>query len=237
MAVYKNGQHEVSIAQVSEHVEKILTKEFDVMIARSDLSNDEYFFLVEHKIHWENLFDARGRAPSSWDKEAKDLGCDFGLSEPCFRGHRLRDRKGHCIQCKTANISFIRRSSADAFVYVAASKQGKLYKVGSTIDFKQRAVALRREQYAGCKDWRVICVCKVKNSGKTEFEVHKKLSRYKVSRTYKNAGQLTSATEVFQCDLKTVWQAYQVSVDWPNLPEKKKNRVDNFSAFDYQAAP
>ena len=209
----------------------------DRMRTRSDLSNDEYTFLVQHKIHWENLFDARGLPRSSWSQSAKDLGCDFGLAEPCLRGHRLRDRKGHCIQCSTANIAFMRRSSADGYVYIAASRLGKLYKVGSSIDFKQRAAALQREQYAGCDDWKIICVCKVKNSGKTEFEIHKKLSGHKVSRTYENAGKVTNATEVFQCELKTVWQAYQVSVDWTNLPDNKKSRARNFAAFDFQSYP
>ena len=50
-------------------------------IVRSDLTNDEFSFLVEHKIHWENLFDARGLPPSGWDDSAKKLGLDFDKRE------------------------------------------------------------------------------------------------------------------------------------------------------------
>ena len=203
------------------------------MINRKDLTSEELSFLVTHKIHFEKLYDARGKAPTSWNNEAKDLGCDFGLSEPCYRGHRLRDRKGHCIQCSTSNIAYIRRASADGYVYIAASKIGQLYKVGSTIDFEQRVQALRREKYAGLDDWKIICVCMVKNSGRVEFEVHKKLTAYKEPRSYEVSGKKITATEVFKASLTIVWQGFQTSVGWSDLPENKKSRVKNFSAFDY----
>ena len=191
--------------------------------------------MAEHKIHWENLFDARDRTATGWDKEAKNLGIDFGLSRPCYKGHLLRDRKGHCIQCQTSHIAFIRRASATGFVYIAVSRKSKLYKIGSTIDYKQRKKALQREAYAGSDDWVMICVCRVKNSGKVEFEIHKKLVEFKVGATYKNAGKEISATEVIKTNLTNVWQAYQTSVDWRNLPENSKSRAKNFSAFDFKS--
>jgi hypothetical protein len=204
-------------------------------VHRSDITNEEFAFLAEHKIHWENLFDARDRTATGWDKEAKNLGIDFGLSKPCYKGHRLRDRKGHCIQCQTSHIAFIRRASATGFVYIAVSRKSKLYKIGSTIDYKQRKKALQREAYAGSDDWVMICVCRVKNSGKVEFEIHKKLVEFKVGATYKNAGKEISATEVIKTNLTNVWQAYQTSVDWRNLPENSKSRAKNFSAFDFKS--
>jgi len=203
-------------------------------IVRSDLTNDEFSFLVEHKIHWENLFDARGLPPSGWDDSAKKLGLDFGLSEPCYKGHRLRSRKGHCIQCRTAEIAFLRRNSANGYIYIAATKLGKLYKIGSTIDFKQRLKALRQTQYAGFDDWQIICVARIKNSGKIEFDIHRKLDDFKVARSYLNSGVETNATEVFETSLTNVWQAFQTSVDWKNLPENSKDRAKNFAAFDFK---
>ena len=203
-------------------------------ILRSDLTNEEYAFLVEHKIHWENLFDARGQAPTGWDSQAKSQGLDFGLSEPCYKGHRLRERKGHCIQCKTSHIAFIRRSAATGYVYIAVSTKAKLYKIGSTIDYKERISRLRREAYAGYDDWKMICVCRLKNSGKIEFDIHRKLDDFKVQFSYENAGITTTATEVFKTDLVTVWQAYQTTVDWRNVPNKSKHRVSNFEVFDFK---
>jgi hypothetical protein len=203
-------------------------------ILRSDLTNEEWSFLLEHKIHWENLYDARGISPTGWDKEAKSLGLDFGLSEPCYQGHRLRERKGHCIQCKTSHIAFIRRSAAIGYVYIAVSRKAKLYKIGSTIDHKQRMKALQREGYAGFDDWAIICVCRVKNSGKVEFEIHKKLDAFKVHSSYQNAGVATTAKEAFKTDLITVWQAYQTTVDWRNLPDKSKKRVEKFERFNFK---
>lgn len=203
------------------------------MLNRQDLTHEELRFLVAHKIHFENLYDARGQAPTSWNEEAKALGCDFGLSEPCYRGHRLRDRKGHCIQCATSNIAYMRRASANGFVYIAASKKGQIYKVGSTIDFKQRVQALRRDKYAGLDDWKIICVCRVKNSGRIEFEIHKKLTEYKELRTYEVSGKKVTATEAFKASLTIVWQGFQTSVSWGDLPENKKSRAKNFAAFDY----
>ena len=203
-------------------------------ILRSDLTNEEYAFLVEHKIHWENLFDARGQAPTGGDSQAKSQGLDFGLSEPCYKGHRLRERKGHCIQCKTSHIAFIRRSAATGYVYIAVSTKAKLYKIGSTIDYKERISRLRREAYAGYDDWKMICVCRLKNSGKIEFDIHRKLDDFKVQFSYENAGITTTATEVFKTDLVTVWQAYQTTVDWRNVPNKSKHRVSNFEVFDFK---
>ena len=203
-------------------------------ILRSDLTNEEYAFLVEHKIHWENLFDARGQAPTGWDSQAKSQGLDFGLSEPCYKGHRLRERKGHCIQCKTSHIAFIRRSAATGYVYIAVSTKAKLYKIGSTIDYKERISRLRSEAYAGYDDWKMICVCRLKNSGKIEFDIHRKLDDFKVQFSYENAGITTTATEVFKTDLVTVWQAYQTTVDWRNVPNKSKHRVSNFGVFDFK---
>jgi hypothetical protein len=200
---------------------------------KSDLTPDEHTFLREHRIHWENLYDARNLSPTGWNDDAKRMGFDFGLGVPCLRGHRLRDRKGHCIQCKTANIAFIRRSSAAAYVYIAASRHQRLYKIGSTIDWRQREIALRREEYAGCADWKIICVCHIEGSGRVEFAIHKNLSDFKVARSYKNAGQDVEATEAFKCSLAQVWQAYQSSVGWRDIPASKKSRLKNFEAFDF----
>ena len=80
----------------------------------------------------------------------------------------------------------------------------------------------------------MICVCRVKNSGKVEFDIHRKLDDFKVQFSYENAGITTTATEVFKTDLVTLWQAYQTVVDWRNVPNKSKNRVSNFGVFDFK---
>ena len=52
--------------------------------------------------------------------------------------------------------------------------------------------------------------------------------------SYKNASIATTAREVFKTDLVTLWQAYQIAVDWRNLPNTSKKRAVNFAVFDFK---
>ena len=154
------------------------------MIHRSDITDAEWAFLVSQKIPLSHLFDARGRTATSWEDEAKREGSLFGLSSECFQGHRLRTRSGHCIQCDTSRIAYMRRSSAPGFVYVAPSKAKKLLKVGCCIDVEQRERNLNNHIYGGASDWEVIAWCKTTAMGEVEFDIHRQLADISIEIPY-----------------------------------------------------
>jgi hypothetical protein len=65
-----------------------------------------------------------------WKQQMKGLGklVAFGVYPCAAKGHTLRTRAGHCIQCNTANLSYLKRMNESADVYVAWSKGSKLVK-------------------------------------------------------------------------------------------------------------
>ena len=44
----------------------------------------------------------------------------------CYAGHRLRSRAGHCFQCDTARIAFVKRHHDTAYIYIAGSLETKV---------------------------------------------------------------------------------------------------------------
>lgn len=54
------------------------------MVARADITDTEYSFLVSQKILVSHLYDARNQAATAWGDDAKRDGFLFGLSEPCY---------------------------------------------------------------------------------------------------------------------------------------------------------
>jgi hypothetical protein len=201
------------------------------VLERSEITRDESSFLYAHKILLSDIFDARGRPATSWGSEAKTKGQLFGLGEPCINGHRLKDRKGHCIECHTANIAFARRYSNKGYVYIACTRSGKIYKVGSTIDIKERQKNLNIEAYAGYTDWNIIAWANADKMGEVEFKIHKILKMEAIERNYSNGGKNIKATEIFQCSLIKVWQAFNVTTKYKTAT--KKWREENFQRFDY----
>jgi hypothetical protein len=204
------------------------------MLERDDITDSEFAFLVAHKISLSHVYDARGQSATAWHSSAKAKGMIFGLSEPCHAGHRLKERNGHCIECNTSQISYIRRHSNSGYVYIASSRKGRIHKVGSTIDLKTRRDNLQREVYAGCDDWTIIARCAVKEMGKVEFNIHKSLKKHAVERTYAKGDRIVNAREVFGPDLVPVWQAYKSEVKWITAEEKTKKKVPNFDSYDFK---
>jgi hypothetical protein len=199
------------------------------MVDRSMLTDKEYVFLVSQKILPSQLFDARGRPPTTWGEDAKSQGLMFGLCEPCSAGHRLRNRSGQCIECNTARIAYIRRHSTPGFVYIASSRVGKLHKVGSCYDIEQRQQRLNYDSYAGCNDWKIIAYSRSQSMGTLEFEIHRALTKEKVERTYEKSGSIYTTRESF-VNLKKVWQAYRTATT--KLDPKDKWQHPNLQLFD-----
>src|SRR5690606_25909001 len=90
-------------------------------------------FLEKHKITDREIIDAKGQTMYQL--------ADFMISEnklfaynttECSEGHTIRSRSGHCIVCRTAGITFIRRSLETGNVYIAGSIAKQYIKVGMT---------------------------------------------------------------------------------------------------------
>ena len=153
----------------------------------------------------------------------------FGLGEPCYKGHRLRTRKGHCIECNIASISYMKRNSAPGYVYIGASKAEKLLKVGSCDDPNQRECGLNYQQYGGAKDWELIAWSKTSPKGDVEFDIHKELARFSIERSYKKDGRDQVARELFSYEITKVWQAYRTRV--AKLDPKTKWQHPKLASF------
>ena len=92
-------------------------------------------FISRHDISIEEIFDVRGLPGSRWKQDSKEREIPFVYGNACYNGgHRLKNRSGHCIQCDTARIRFIRRETETADLYIAVASNGALFKVGVARD-------------------------------------------------------------------------------------------------------
>jgi hypothetical protein len=107
----------------------------------------------------------------------------------CYNGHRLRSRPGHCIQCDTARIAFVKRHHDAAYIYIAGSLASKVVKVGNAIWPWRRVGALNTRRYGGITDWVMLFRSKFEGAGKIEFAAHGLLNRYR-----------RGVKEIFRCD-------------------------------------
>jgi len=199
------------------------------MVTRADITDAEYVFLASQKILVSHVYDARGRAATAWGDDAKREGFMFGLSEPCYQGHRLRSRAGHCIQCDTARIAYARRYADPGYVYIAASKAEKLLKVGCCVDPEQRQRNLNFHAYGGTGDWQIIAWCKTASMGQIEFDIQKQLVDLSTERSYKKDGRDQIARELFRYEITRVWQAFRMRV--AKIDDKSKWQHSQLVSF------
>ncbi|GHC66371.1 GIY-YIG nuclease family protein [Neogemmobacter tilapiae] len=202
------------------------------MLSRSDITDREFAFLVSQKILLSQVFDARGRGPATFHAEAEAGGYLFGMAKPCSNGHRLFTRRGHCIECNTASIAFIRRGNSDGYIYLAASQTGRILKIGFSADPVGRSATLNLEGgYGGFSDWERIAHSYVQSAGKIEFGIHRALEDLKIELPYIKNGRTQIANELFRGDLKRVWGAYREQVR-PG-PEAKSWRHPKLADFNF----
>jgi hypothetical protein len=198
----------------------------------TDLTTDERVFLYQQKIRLEHLFDARGMDDATWKEMAKKEGKLFVIGARCgSAGHRLRSRAGHCIQCDTARIAYMRRFAEPGYVYIAATKMGKLLKVGSCISIEQRQKNLQLQKYGNFNDWEIIAWTKTSSMGMIEFDIHKTLEGIVIEGEYFKDGRVQKTREMMQGDLRKVWQAYNTRTE--KIESSKKWRHPGFVHFDF----
>lgn len=201
-----------------------------------DLTGPERAFLVSQKIKPDHVLDARGMSKEQWTARAKAEGILFILGSPCDAvGHRLRTRAGHCMQCNTATIAYIRRFAEPGHVYIAASKTTRLLKVGSCKDIGQRERNLRAHKYGGATDWQIIAWAKTPRAGELEFDIQRMLAGVTVEGSYEKDGRIQRTRELLRGDLVKVWQAYHAKTE--KIEAGKKWRYAGFQNFNFAAQP
>ena len=165
------------------------------------LSSDQIEFLKKYRIDPSEIFDATGMRQSRYKEAMQITGQHFAIGvTPCkTSGHTIRTKYGHCVQCKPDKISYMKRHSESAYVYIAHSTSQQLIKVGVTTQLQERLENLNWERYGQATDWKILAVAQVDEAGKIENQVHQKLHAYRHSSTSIRADQEIVCYELFRC--------------------------------------
>lgn len=167
-----------------------------------EFTEQELSFLKSQGIRPEEVFDGRGMSNPTWKDLAKQGGFDFVLAGRCTNGgHRIKTRAGHCIQCRTSAIAFVRRENAKANVYLAAANNRRIIKIGYASFIYAREETLRQQGYGGYWDWEILCWVKTQNAGQVEREISNLFSGSRTSGHYVKDYELQEAVEMFAYDL------------------------------------
>jgi hypothetical protein len=184
-------------------------------------------FLASQRIAESEVLDASQMSPRSYKAAMRYEGKLFALvSRPCYDGHYLKSRSGHCIQCDTARIEFTRRHYKEAYVYIAGSKNERVLKIGSTENPGDKASYLNTLGYGGIVDWKLLYHVKVPQAGKVEFRAHELLSAHVSPRQYFREGWQVDCREIFACAYVTARKALTSAVDGLGTDE-----------WEYRSAP
>lgn len=168
------------------------------------LSAGQKAFLGEHGIPLSMVFNAKGMPSSRYKPimKAGDFLVAYGVT-PCGRGgHTLRTRYGHCVQCNTKDIAYIRRHSEPGYVYLAHSKLKNLVKVGASTDPNVRERSLNGYAYGGASDWVVIEQFHTKDYAKHEHLAHQRLAAHRTSGKYFDHGGWIECNELYSCTVE-----------------------------------
>ena len=158
-------------------------------------------FLAEQDVPLSLAFDASGLSKSACSARMSELGMlvAYGVTPCQKKGHTLRSRSGHCIQCGTHNLAFLRRYDEDGIIYVGFSSAAKLAKIGTCGDVHSRFRSLCYYGYGGAWDWMPKFEIKAKRAGEVELIAHRKLAQKQVTRIDFKDGNEVTCQELFDC--------------------------------------
>lgn len=128
----------------------------------------------------------------------------------------MRLRTGHCVQCRPATLSYLKRHECDGELYVASSSVARLVKVGIGESAEHRIGLLRKERYAGTSDWKLEFMHSIsangsRNPGAIEARIHSRLKDYAMPAKYLKEGKVVQSRETFAVDVDhAVYIARQV---------------------------
>lgn len=164
------------------------------------LTDDERNFLSHHGIPLDKVFDAVCLPKTVYGPLMKEGGYLLACRvQECYRGHALRTRHGHCVQCDPARIAFASRGLVLGDVYVAISPGSGLIKVGCAADADARLAKLANEGYGGQFDWRLVELVHVDRMGELEGQVHQRLRGYRHPVSYVRDGRVVECKELYNC--------------------------------------
>lgn len=191
-----------------------------------NITEEQLFFLKENNIPLSKVFDATNQKREIYRKSMKALEKLIAINAtPCAKyGHTIRTRNGHCCQCNTANIAYIKRHYANGYVYIVGSQEKKVLKVGSTNNIENRVNSLNFENYASINDWELIFYYKCNDMGLIETEAHNKLQKFQVEKTYIKNGRTQIAYEIFDCNYD-VCKIALVNATKNNIIEKYEDEL------------
>ena len=198
----------------------------------SDLTREEIAFLIHHGFQQDEIYDARLHRVAVWQAKAKEMGFVLVLGSPCKKaGHRIRTRANHCVQCDTSKIAYVTRHNLPGYVYIAATVNGALFKIGSAIDIEQRERNLRNHCYGGFADWTIVATAKVENRGQTEQNALRGLKDFFLERPYNKDGKEQIAREMMRAPLSKVLMSFSASIR-DDKPTELWNH-SNLALFDF----
>src|SRR5205809_898355 len=71
------------------------------------LTDSEHSFLASQGLDSDDVMDVRGLPQWLWFRRIEKEGKIVALGSRCRAGgHRLRSRRGHCVQCDTSKLGF-----------------------------------------------------------------------------------------------------------------------------------
>ncbi len=187
-------------------------------MATDTLTQSELGFLASQGLSAEDVFDARRLPQEVWFRMIDATTKRVALGSKCRKaGHRLRSRRGHCVQCDTSKLGYQAPYLADQYVYIAGSRLAKLIKIGTCTDLDQRERQVRAERYGSAGDWRFIFHIEVSKAGEIENLAQSRLSRYCVIRPYWKNGAMQDGIELFKCSFSRARKALMEVADSAKL--------------------
>jgi hypothetical protein len=186
-----------------------------------NLTSDEKEFIESQGLKLSDFINANQKSIPSIQFKMYEENKSYAYNAiPCDKHrHRLRDRSDHCIQCSHANIGFRNHWYRTAYIYIAASKKYKLIKVGTTINKDTRIVEIRKSFKS--PDWEILYSIYCEESGRLEYEVHSKLSRFLANDYYHHINHMQKTKEVFRCSFFKALSAVQSVLKENNINHEK----------------
>jgi hypothetical protein len=110
--------------------------------------------------------------------------------------------------------AFRDRHYAAGYIYIAGSLEGRVLKIGTTINIGQQQRKLQWLKYGGFGDWRLLYYVRVpEDSGRIEHSARARLQRYKTMRMYYKDGSRQKAREIVCCPFSTAESALSTLID------------------------
>lgn len=201
------------------------------------LTEQELAFLKQQGLGPEDVLDGRFLSQEARRKKAKVAGKEIVIGSACSKGgHRLRTRYGHCVQCDTSKIAFLKRYNTKAYVYIAGSKEKKFIKIGQTNEISDREKTLNfssgdNEAYARANDWCILLHFHTDESGRIEQETKQVLENFSSPQPYIRGGKQKNADEIYTCSFKQAEEALKKVLESKSIKTDKLWKSKNTDEY------